>query len=115
MRKCLKRCASLSRILFVPNITEDIVELVDKSTIFLSYKMTELEKVSAMLKPLADDRSLRLNALIGSQSEELAARLAKSGGVPDMLTRERFDDEANRIMKQLLNYVRPDPSSRRAA
>jgi hypothetical protein len=37
MRKCLKRCASLSRVLFVPDITNDIADLARKSPILLSH------------------------------------------------------------------------------
>ncbi len=117
MRKCLKRCASLSRVLFVPDITEEIVNLADKSTILLHHKLSELEKLSTLLKPHADDRSLRLRELIELKSKELEAALAKQGGVPDELARRRFNDEAERIATRLLKYVRPgdDPSSRKAA
>jgi hypothetical protein len=117
MRKCLKRCAALSRVLFVPEIADDIAKLVSTSTILLSQKEGELAKLSAMLKPLKDARSLRLSALIEQQLKGLADTLAKRGGIPDAIARQRFDDEAGRIVKRLLSYVRPGdgPSSRRAA
>ena len=117
MRKCLKRSAALSRVLFVSEIADDIADLARTSSIFLSHKISELEKVSAMLSPLTDDRSLRLSALLEQQSKDLAETLAKHGGVPDAPARKRFDDEAGRIVKRLLRYVRPEdnPSSRRAA
>jgi hypothetical protein len=107
MQKCLKRCAPLSRILFVPEITEAIIDLAYDSPILLSRKASELERLSAMLEPLRDDRSLRLGALIKHKSKELAATLAERGGVPDDLARRRFDDEAFRIASKLLGYVRP--------
>jgi hypothetical protein len=117
MRKCLKRCASLSRVLFVPDITEDIADLAGRSPILLSHKMRELKKLLTILEPLLDDRSTRLCALIRLQSEELEATLAKWGGVPDELAVKRFNHQAGRIVNRLLGYVRPgdDPSSRRAA
>jgi hypothetical protein len=117
MRKCLKRCAALSRVLWVTGIADDIAKLVSTSTILLSQKESELAKLSAMLKPLKDARSLRLSALIELQLKGLADTLAKCGGNPDALARRRFDDKAGRIVKRLLNYVRPGdgPSSRRAA
>jgi hypothetical protein len=117
MRKCLKRCASLSRVLFVSEIADAIANLAGTSSILLSHKVSELEKISAMLKPLTDDRSLRLRALIEQQLKDLGGTLAKRGGVPDALAREQFDEEAGRIVKRLLKYIRPGdgPSSRRAA
>jgi len=109
MRKCLKRCASLSRILFVPEITEEIADLAAKSTILLSQKAKELEALSTMLKQLGDDRSVRLSALIRLQSQDLAATLAKQGGAPDELAFKRFDDDAGRIVSLQTILVLGEP------
>lgn len=115
MRKCLKRCASLSRVLFVTDITEQIADLVSRSPILLSQKMNELSKLFAMLKPLTDARSQRLNELIEKQSKTLRADLSERGA-PDEPARRRFDDEATRIVERLLKYAVGDtPSSMRAA
>jgi hypothetical protein len=117
MRKCLKRCAALSRVVWVTGIADDIAKLVSTSTILLSQKESELAKLSAILKPLKDARSQRLSALIEQQLKGLANTLAKRGGSPNALARQRFDDQAGRIVKRLLSCVRPGdgPSSRRAA
>jgi hypothetical protein len=116
MRKCLKRCASLSRVLFVPEITDDIADLAGRSPILLSHKVGELKKLLTMLEPFSDDRSIRLCALIRLQSEELEATLEKWGGVPDEVAVKRFNYQAGRIVNRLLRYVRPgDDRSRRAA
>jgi hypothetical protein len=117
MRKCLKRCASLSRVLFLPDITNDIADLASRSAIFLSHKLGELERLSTMLERLSDERSIRLRTLIRLRSKELEATLAKRGGVPDELAVKRFNDKARRIVNRLLSHVRPggDPISRRAA
>jgi hypothetical protein len=112
MRKCLKRCASLSRILFVPTITNAIVKLVNSSGMFLSHKIAELERISDRLDRLGDDRSKRVSKLIRDQSAELTTELAK---FPDMPDPTQFDDGANQIVEELLQYVRPDLSSRRVA
>ena len=117
MPKCLKRCASLSRILFVPQVTDSIANLARTSSVLLSDKIRKLATISATLKPLTDDRSRRLAGSIDRQLKELEATLTTQGGHPDVLARKRFGDEAGRIIQQLLGYVRPggDPSSKRAA
>jgi hypothetical protein len=117
MRKCLKRCAALSRVLFLPEITNTIADLANTSSILLSHKVGELATISAILKPLTDDRSLRLATIIAHQLESLEETLKDRGGHPDAPARERFDDEAGRIVNRLLSYVRPGhgPSSERAA
>jgi hypothetical protein len=117
MRKCLKRCASLSRVLFLRDITEEIADLAGRSAILLSHKLGELKKLSTMLEPLSDERSIQLCALIRLHSKELEATLAKWGGVPNELAVKRFNEQAGRIVNRLLRDVRPsdDPSSRRAA
>jgi hypothetical protein len=117
MRKCLKRCASLSRVLFCPEITEEIADLAGRSPVLLSQKVKELEALFAMLNRFGDDRSVRLSALIRSQSQELVATLSEAGGTPDKLAFKRFDDEADSIVRRLINHVRPgdDDYPRRAA
>jgi hypothetical protein len=115
MRKCLKRCASLSRILFVPDITNAIIKLVDGSSVFLHHKMSQLVRISARLKELDDGRSQAVSALIAVQYKELETELAKRGGEPDIGLLEKFGKEANQIVGELLCHVAADPSSRRAA
>jgi hypothetical protein len=117
MRKCLKRCASLSRVVFASDISDDISDLVSESTILLSHKVTELEKLSSVLKLLSDERSQRLHGLVERQRKELSAKLAARGGTPDEFACKRFDHKAIRIVSRLLDQVRPGeyPNSRRAA
>ena len=117
LRKCLKRCAALSRVLFAANVADSIASLARRTSVLLSYKIGELERISAMLEPLNDNRSVRLRALIEEQSRNLAEMLTKRGGPPDALAVKQFEDEAHTIVKRLLSCVRPgdDPTTRRAA
>lgn len=106
MRKCMKRCAALSRVIFAKDITNEIMDLVKKSSTYHSHKLQELEKISVMLKLLKDGRSIRLNTLISTQVKELEVTLSKRGGIPDESVRKQFDDEARGIADRLLRYVR---------
>ena len=117
MRKCLKRCASLSRVLFIASVTEEIVHLASTTPILLDHKINELEKLAAMLEVFSDPRSTRLKGQIKLQKDALLVALSARGGVPDEVTRRRFDSEANRIASQLISHVRPgdDPYSKKAA
>lgn len=105
MRKCLKRCASLSRVLFATETTDEIFDLARKNSTFLSHKLSELEKLSLFLKHLEDDRAATLGALVAMQSKELTVALAKLGGIPDEFARKRFDEEVASIVNRLLRFV----------
>lgn len=115
MRKCLKRYASLSRVIFRPEIADSIADLANSSAVMLAHKAAELAKVSALLRPLTDDRSISLLARLDRQSSELSDMLAQRGGPPDDPARRAFDEQAGQIAKRLLGHIRPDPHSKRAA
>jgi hypothetical protein len=117
MRKCLKRCASLSRVLFVPEISDAIMNLLTKSTIMLSYKIKGLSELTSVLETQSDPRSRRFLSLVNKQQNDLATKLSALGEAPDELAEKRFISEAECIVTKLLTHVRPgdDPSSRRAA
>jgi len=117
MRKCLKRCASLSRVIFDPGTGNDIIDLISRSTVLLSHKVTEVERLSSLLKSLPDARSQRLLGLVEQRWNELSAKLVARGGAPDEFACRQFDAEAVGIVNRLLDKVRidGDASSRRAA
>jgi hypothetical protein len=117
MRKCLKRCASLSRVLFLPEVTDDIIALARNSPVLLSHKIAELEKLSAVLSVQKDERLASLDEQLKRQLKEFATSLAERGGPPSELILKRFNEDALRIATRLLYNVMPgdDPSSRSAA
>ena len=117
MRKCLKRCASLSRVLFLPAISNEIASLADENTILLSQKLSELRRLLEILASLNDIRSPTFSASLLQRITETAKTLEELGGPPDAIALKRFDEEVSGIVEKLLSHVRPwyDPSSRSAA
>ncbi|WP_316166820.1 MULTISPECIES: hypothetical protein [unclassified Bradyrhizobium] len=116
MRKCLKRCASLSRILFLPDVTDEISELASGNAILLSYKLRNLQHLYSELRSLSDERLQRLCNRISEQITTTQETI-RIRGAPDEVSRKRFNDQARAMMVRLLSHLEPDlyPSSGRVA
>jgi hypothetical protein len=100
MRKCLKRCASLSRVIFAANITDKIANLGNGSPILLEHKRNELRALAAALNARGDARSHQL----GSRLESELNRLADPGLIDESI-RQHFNDEVRNIGKLLLGCL----------
>jgi hypothetical protein len=100
MRKVLKRCASLSRVLFATDISNEIAELANRTSILLNHKLDELKACSKLLNGQSDERSTRLHGLIEVQLRELGDVLMKRGGKPDSVATDRFNIEVDRIIPE---------------
>ena len=108
MRKCLKRCASLSRILYLPRITDDIAALVDEHRPFLlNYQLGQLQRLCAMLNTLEGKRQTKLAAIAEAQQTRLSAELETLGQIEPEAP-QRFANEAHSIANRLLTYVQTD-------
>lgn len=106
-RKCLKRCASLSRILFLPDITNEIAELVeDHRSILLSYQKKQLEQLSAVLGKLTHEEHQDLTDAIDAQKQELSAKLEQQD-TPGEAAHMRFANSTYSIAQRLLGHLRP--------
>ena len=106
MRKCLKRCASLARVLFSSDISDDIAELSSQGTVLLSHKLSEVDNLLARLSKLAEVRVQNMLTLLQQQKSQLSTKLAALGGPPEAAIIGEFnaevDDIANRLLDQVL-------------
>jgi hypothetical protein len=95
-RKCLKRCASLSRVIFAADITDKIANLVSGNPILLEHKRNELMKLAKILNLRGDTQLQQLSSRLESELENLP-----DPGLIDEGTRRRFNDEARDIAELL--------------
>lgn len=110
-RKCMKRCASLSRVLFLPEITDEIASLVDgHESILLVHQLKALDELCQELKSLGDDqRATRLAGLVDIRKKTLSDKLAEFG-TPDEQARQQFARGARSIADRLLAHVQLGPN-----
>jgi hypothetical protein len=107
-RKCMKRCASLSRILFLNDITDEIAELVEEHhPILLKHQLSQMQKLCATLGTSNDERWRELAGAANTQRRKISAELGTLGKI-DRETSRRFNEEVNLIADGLLTRVRID-------
>jgi hypothetical protein len=108
VRKCLKRCASLARVSFLHEISDNIAKLAaDCSAVLLSHKLSEHQKLVPKFRALSDERSVQLLGSLERNCRKLLTDLETRGGEPNESVLERFDTGAKRVASQLLDQFPP--------
>jgi hypothetical protein len=115
MCKCLKRCASLSRVLFLPDVTDRIVKLARQTRVLLERRIDDLGELETNLSALTDDRSKKLLSALRTQLDQMRRGLRSGGGPTTVFEKRRFAAEVKKIVRLLLSAISPNSTSRSAA
>lgn len=99
--KCLKRCASLSRVLFLSSITDQIVEIASQTPLFLANRVRALTELDQKLSLAGTDSYMVLQAPLRTQIKTLKAELKRRRGQARGLSEVSFRDATNEIAEQL--------------
>jgi hypothetical protein len=110
MCKCLKRSASLSRVLYLSDVTGAIAKLAQQARVLLDRRIGEMRELDTKLSKLTDDRSTKLVSALREQLVRLRKELKERGGPPGSAEKRTFRTEASRIAELLLSSVKPSLS-----
>lgn len=105
MRKCLKRCASLSRVLFAADITNRIADIAMRSTVLLDHKLNELASLKAKLSNVPDKKAVTLLGILDANMTRLKGELETLGGKPDADGLKTFNDSVAKVADDLLSLL----------
>jgi hypothetical protein len=92
--KCLKRCGSISRVLFLPDVTKRIIGIAKKTSALQRNKVASLE---ALRTQLQECKSTELDRFI--------VALTKQIGAERKVANERSDDDSDEFIQAVVSIV----------
>jgi hypothetical protein len=103
--KCIKRCASLSRLMFLPEITNSILELVSDNPILIEEKKKKLKFILKNLHKMNDQRSTTLSEKAESQLRFISEKLTNHDS-DSHAHHEHFAQQTIKIIRRLSQLTR---------
>ena len=104
--KCLKRSASLSRVMFLPDITEAIADLADNSGVLIEQKLVTMTALRRSLEGMAGTTGEAFRLRLDDDIQVLDRRLKESGAAT-RTERLEFAKAAQSIADSLLSHFPP--------
>ena len=103
--KALKRSASLSRLLFLPQFTDEIYLLAMNNSVLTASRLQDLEALLPKLVSCGVASQDELYLSITHEIQDLQRSLTSLGGPPEALEKQRFDEEGGGITGRLVRTV----------
>ncbi len=105
LRKCLKRCASLARILHQKDITDSILDLATDNPVLIQHKVDELEKLRSALSSVEGSQAKEFDLQLEVEQSKLLQSIAEDSIDQMGEITCSFNAEATQIADTLLNLI----------